>query len=148
MFKHAAIRYYAEDELSDAQRLEIQKCWQRAERVVGDNIKDAIIATRSFHDWYITEYSVYCKQMTEHCKITLKNKKNSECCVLFTDVSSISITGDLISYTANYPGAGEHTSFAQVLDFWLDYRKNLECCWLLDSQRFIIIKAKTISIMI
>lgn len=148
MFKPAAIRYYAEDELSDAQRLEIQRCWQRAESVIGDDIKDAIRAACSFHDWYMTEYSVYCKQLTEYCKITLKNKRNSECCVLFAGVSSISMTGDLISYTANYPGAGEHTSFAQVLDFWLDYRKDFECCWLLDSERFIIIEAKALSVLI
>lgn len=105
MFKPAAIRYYAEDEMSDVQRLEIQECWQRAERAIGDDIKDVIRAACSFHDWYITECFVYCQQMTEYCKMTL-HKKNSECCVLFTGVSSISITGDLVSNTANYPGAG------------------------------------------
>lgn len=147
MFKPAAIRYYAEDEMSDVQRLEIQECWKRAERAIGDDIKDVIRAACSFHDWYITECSVYCQQMTEYCKMTL-HKKNSECCVLFTGVSSISITGDLISNTANYPGAWEHTSFAQVLDFWMDYQRVFECCWLLDSERFIIIEARAVSVLI
>ena len=115
MFKSAAIQYYTEADLSDAQRLEIQRCFERAERVIGENAKDVIRSACSFHDWYMTEYSVYCEQATEYCKVTL-NKKNSECRVLFTGVSSISITGDIVSCSANYPGAGKHTSFAQVLE--------------------------------
>ena len=145
MLEDLAMQYYAEDELSDDLQTQIEQCRQRSERIVSAEVKQIIHASHSFHDWYMTECAVYCESETKFCKIALF-KGNAKCRVLFSGVSFLSISGELISHTANYPGAWENASIAQVLAIWLDYQKRLECCWLLDNERFMLLKAEDISI--
>lgn len=145
MFKELARQYYVEEEISDVLQSEIKKRFLRAEEFMPSEAKHIIVATHSFHDWYLTECSVYCNHGTKNCRLTLE-KRRMTYDVLFSGVSSFSIVGELVSDEANYPDSALNSSLAQVLDLWLDHQKNFQFCLLLDNERFVTIQADKFSI--
>lgn len=71
MFRELARQYYAEEEISDTLQNEIEECHHRVEAFLPSEAEYVIGTTHSFHDWYLTEYSVYFNHGTKYCKLTL-----------------------------------------------------------------------------
>lgn len=145
MFERLAAQYYAAEEINDTFQNEIQKCYHRAEPFISREAKYAIDSTYSFHDWYLTECSIYCDQRVKNCRLTLSHNYMTYR-ILFSGVGALSLVGKLVSDEADYPGAYQSASFAQVLALWIDYQKSFEICLLLDNERFVTIQAKELYI--
>lgn len=145
MFKKFARQYYEEEEMSDELQSEIEKRRLRAEEFMSSEAKHIIGAAHSFHDWYLTECSIYCNHGTKNCRLTLTNGGMTYS-VLFSGVHSLSSFGELVSDEANYPNSALNSSLAQVLTLWFDHQKRFEFCLMLDNGRFVTIKADQFSI--
>ncbi len=143
MLERLAVQYYEDDDVSEDLRTRINQCWARAKGVLRTKTINAMKQEAWFHDWYLTEFTVYCERKVQFCRITL-SKRDHQCRLVFSGVEAVSMFGELISPIAKYPDSSVGTSFAQVLDTWMDYQKRFECCLLLDNERFIVLKAKDV----
>ena len=142
MFEKLAAEYYAADELSSAFLNEIQSCRKRAEAVLPAETAHILAKTHCFHDWYLTACTLDCKN---HCTLTLA-KGNAAYRVQISEITALSIAGELISDKASYPESEQNPSLAQVMDLWLDHQNRFECCLLLDNERRIQLSANEILI--
>lgn len=145
MFERLAVEYYNEEEISDTLQSKIEECYHRAEAFMSSEVKYIIDTTYSFHDWYLTECSIYCGHGGKNCRLTL-SKGCMTYCVLFSGVGFLSVVGKLVSDEANYPKSKQNSSLAQILALWLDYQNTFEICLLLDNERFVTIQANDFSI--
>lgn len=148
MFKKLAVQYYEED--CDGKRFrklceKAEHCWEKAELQLSEETVEGLQRRMRLHDWCISDLSVRCEWGANQCQISLK-KREDRCKLLFSNVRSLSFFGELVSPSANYPGFFDGDSFARILEIWLDYRKRFECCLLLDSERYIVIKAESMTL--
>jgi len=146
MFEKLAIHYYNEEQMSDALYNQIQECYHRAEAFMTKEAKYIINTTHLFHDFYLSECSIYCDHGSKKCRIALSNKREVYTILLY-GVCSLSIVGELVSDKAEYPKSEQGFAFAQVLALWLDYQAFFDICLLLDNERYIIIRANEFSII-
>lgn len=145
MLEVLATKYYYEDELSEELLAQIEKCNQRARRVLPKTINEFIRQNHSLHDWHVSGLALYCKDNQQVCKITF-TKNQIEYHMNFFDVRAFSIYGEIISSDAQYPSSHCDSSFAQVLAIWIDYHRSFEFCILLDNERFIVLVANDVSL--
>ena len=142
MFEALAERYYTEEEVSEDLRVRLRACWQRAESAIGQERMEFIRANAWFHDWYVLEFRLRATRKLPSCQIALYHNE-AICKIQFFGIESICCHGALAATGFLYPpGKRRRPSFAQVLELWLDNQRCLECCLLLDNERFIVIKAK------
>ena len=143
MLSTLAAQYYSEEDVSEGLRLQIAECLKRAKNIIGAKAMSIIESNYEFHDWYIKSFYIQSVRHDHFCEILLYN--HVKCYnMIFENVHSIVNIGNLVTPLANYPKTISDPSFAQVLDVWFDYHGILECCLLLDSQRYIIIETKKI----
>ena len=145
MFERLAAEYYKE-EMCDTFQSIAKECYHRAEIFMSSEAKCIIDKTCFFHDWYLTECSIYCSHGVKNCKLTL-SKSCMTYCILFTGVRFLTSVGKFVSDEAKYPKSEQGTSLAQVLDLWIDYQETYEICLLLDNERFVTIQANDFSII-
>ena len=142
MLENLAAEYYAADELNSAFLNEIQTCRERAKAVLPAETAHILEETHCFHDWYLTACALDCKN---HCTLTLA-KGSAAYRVQISEITALSIAGELISAKATYPESEQNPSLAQVMDLWLAHQNRFECCLLLDNERRIQISSKEILI--
>ena len=142
MFKKLAVQYYEENELSDLLINEVRACMRRSEAVLKKELIDIIRDNHFFHDWYVVSFRIFCENNVMRCQLQIA-KEEINYVLLFDEVISMASYGEILSSTADYPPRTQGDSFAQVLDFWIDYIDCYKVCILLDNERYIIIRAKT-----
>lgn len=142
MFEKLAVQYYEEDELSDLLINEVRVCMRRSEAVLKKEWMAIIRDNHFFHDWYVTSFRTFCENNIMRCQLQI-SKGEINYVLDFDGVISMASYGEIISSTADYPPRTQGDSFAQVLDFWIDYVDCYKICILLDNERYIIIRAKT-----
>ena len=143
MFEKLAVQYYEEDELSDLLVNDIRACMLRAEAVLKKEFIAIIGDNHFFHDWYVTSFKIFCENNIMNCQLEIA-KGEIKYGLYFDGGISMALYGEIISSTADYPPRTQGDSFAQVLDFWIDYIDCYKVCILLDNERYIILKAKKI----
>lgn len=145
MFEKLAVQYYEEDELSDLLVKEVRACMLRSEAVLKKELLAIIRDNHFFHDWYVTSLKMFCESNIMRCQLQISKEEN-QYVLNFDGVISMASYGEIMSSTAEYPPRTQGDSFAQVLDFWIDYTDCYKVCILLDNKRYIILKVKKIVI--
>lgn len=145
MLRAIVERYYIDDDLNEEQLHQIKKCWQNAEKVLLADTVRIYNETSWFHDWYVRELAVYCEKKKKHCRITL-SKRSRNIVLLCSDIESISTVGELVSSSAQYPGAFVNDSFADVFAVWFDHHESISCYLLLDNGRYAIIRSANVEL--
>lgn len=140
MFDELAKQYYEDDELSADLIEYIGACRKRARAMLSPQAIQILETNHAFHDAYLTDLNLCHAQGKGICKVGLFRNKIHRTLV-FEDISSLRVAGELVSASANYPSPSNRSSFAQVFDLWIDYQGQFECCILLDSGRFIALSA-------
>lgn len=146
MFEKYAIEYYKSDDyLSNFSYDTINECIMHAEAKL-----EKLNPYRRFHDDYIVGFHIYIANDVLSCKVELSSHivKNKTSTIIFHQVTSLNIQGELISTSAIYPPSQGSITFAQVLDVWFDYQSSFECCFLLDNERYFILKSKDIQFIV
>jgi len=144
MLEEMAFTYYKEDaDVSDSLFATIKECEQRAKGILKKTVVNILTEKDSFHDAYLSVINIQSDNGVTQCKMGLSHL-GILYTIYFNGVSSFHVKNDIVSPDAEYPKSENESSMAQVLDIWFDYHDELECCILLDSERFVLIKTQNV----
>ena len=145
MLKKMALDYFKEEEISSFLINDIDACKKRTNAKLDNAVICSLKTNHSFHDAYLVSVCVCSENGMALCQLSFA-RSDSLHRFTFRGISSLHVEGDLVSPDANYPKQKNNSSIAQVLDIWFDYQNEFECCILLDSERFILLKAQNVQI--
>lgn len=146
MFEKMAFDYFKEEDVPEYLVEYLDTCRKRINGKLDHEVICSLKTNHSFHDSYLTSVLVSsANNGMGSCQINLI-RFDIHYIFEFYGISTFHIEGDIVSPNANYPKPKADSSIAQVLDIWFDYQKEFECCILLDSERFIILRAQDVKL--
>lgn len=147
MLKKMALDYFKEEEVSASLIDYVDACNQRANAKLDNAVICSLKTNHAFHDAYLASICLFSENGVVLCQLCFIQSDISHR-FKFRGISSFHVEGDLVSPNANYPKEKDSSSVAQVLDIWFDYQNEFECCILLDSERFILLKAQNVQVSV
>ena len=113
----------------------LQKSYSHASRHIPVSVKEAI-ENDHLHDWILASVNI-CHE--DGICVQLKATHKGSICILpFDQIKQFNIVGGLSSDGLNYPAsANDMPGIAQILDIWVEYKKDIEYLILLNDNRYI-----------